>query len=38
MSKCECKRPELKPKDGKCSEKQITECHGKEEKHTCDEK
>ncbi|AKL96383.1 hypothetical protein CACET_c29390 [Clostridium aceticum] len=25
-----CTHPELKPKDGKCSEKQIKECHGHE--------
>jgi len=36
MCKNNCKHPELKPKDGKCSEKQVKECHGDEMNHPCD--
>lgn len=36
MCKSKCEHPELKPKDGKCSEKQIKECHGNEMNHPCD--
>jgi hypothetical protein len=36
MCKSKCEHPELKPKDGKCSEKQIKECHGDEMNHPCD--
>ncbi len=36
--KCNCKQPKLRPKEGKCSEKQIKECHGNEKEHTCKEK
>lgn len=36
MCDCDCKHPELKPESGKCSEKQIKECHGDEKDHPCD--
>jgi len=36
MCKCDCEHPELKPDDGKCSEKQIKECHGDVKEHPCD--
>jgi len=38
MSQDNCKHPERKPKDGKCSEGQIKECHGNEEDHPCERK
>ncbi len=39
MSNCDCKHPELKPENAKCSDKQIKECHGKEEvAHPCEKK
>lgn len=37
LSDCPCTHPELKPKDGKYSEKQIKECHGDEAVHPCEE-
>ncbi|AKL96374.1 hypothetical protein CACET_c29300 [Clostridium aceticum] len=37
MGECKCQNPELKPEKEKCSEKQIKQCHGEEEKeHPCD--
>jgi len=30
MSKSKCEKPELMPKDGKCSKDLIEKCHGKE--------
>ncbi|HPU01377.1 MAG TPA: hypothetical protein PK568_05725 [Bacillota bacterium] len=37
--KTECEHPERRPKDGKCSEELIKECHGeKKEKSCCDTK
>lgn len=36
MCKCDCEHPELKPKDGKCSEELIKKCHGDVEEHPCD--
>ncbi len=38
MCKSECDHPELRSKDGKCSDKLIEKCHGKDKKHPCDEK
>lgn len=37
MSHKECEHPEHKPKDGKCREEQIRECHGPGEKHPYEE-
>ncbi len=37
MSEKNCERPELRPKDGNCSEELIERCHGKEKKHPCKE-
>lgn len=36
MCNCSCHRPDLRPKDGKCDEKQIQECHGDEKQHPCE--
>ena len=36
VSENNCKHPDLKMKDCKCSEKQIKECHGDETNHSCD--
>ncbi len=36
MCDCNCKRPELRPAKGKCSEQQIKECHGDEKEQNCD--
>ncbi len=36
MCDCNCKRPELRPEKGKCSEQQIKECHGDEKEQNCD--
>lgn len=30
-----CDHPELKPKDGKCSEELIKQCHGTEKESLC---
>jgi hypothetical protein len=38
MSKKKCEHPELKPKEGKCSDELIKKCHGKDKKHPCEEK
>jgi len=39
MGKCQCQHPEkLKDSPGKCSKEQIEECHGKQEKHSCEGK
>lgn len=32
-----CKHPDLKPRNGKCSEEQVKQCHGDEKNHPCDE-
>lgn len=33
---CQCTHPELRPVSGKCSEKQIQECHGNKKDHPCE--
>lgn len=39
MCKCQCEHPEkLQDSPGKCSKEQTEECHGKPEKHLCEEK
>jgi hypothetical protein len=35
MSNDKCEHPELRPKDGKCSEQLVKECHGDQVKHPC---
>lgn len=35
---CKCEQPHLKPKEGKCGEKQIKECHGDKGEHPCEKK
>ncbi|MBT9164641.1 MAG: hypothetical protein DDT22_00633 [candidate division WS2 bacterium] len=35
MCENKCPKPELRPKDGKCSEEQIKECHPEEKTHPC---
>jgi len=30
-----CEHPERRPKDGKCGEEQIKQCHGEKEDHPC---
>jgi hypothetical protein len=38
VKKKDCDHPELRPKSGECSDKQIEECHGNEKGHPCNEK
>ncbi len=38
MCKSNCENPQLRPKDGKCSEELVKRCHGKEESHPCNDK
>lgn len=39
MCKCKCEHPEkLQGKPGQCSQQQIKECHGDQEKHSCENK
>ncbi len=37
MCKTRCEHPNLKPKDGQCSEELIKHCHGQEKNHPCDD-
>ncbi len=38
MCKSNCDHPDLKPKDGKCSEELINRCHAHEKDHACDDR
>lgn len=38
MCKSNCDYPELRPKDGKCSDELIEKCHGRDKEHLCNEK
>ncbi len=35
MCKSNCDHPELRPKDGECSDDLIEKCHGKNKNHPC---
>jgi hypothetical protein len=35
VTKDNCEHPELRPKDGKCGEELIRQCHGDQSKHPC---